>query len=74
MTGVLSWAEAKDFSLLHSVNQIGASGTHPASYQMMLGAISQTTNPSYSPPFSAEIENGGARPPLSHTPSNFGYT
>jgi hypothetical protein len=57
-----------DFSLLHSV-QTGV-GAHPA----LPGAPSpgvkwQGREADHSPPPSAEVKNGGAIPPLPHTPS-----
>jgi hypothetical protein len=72
MTEIRFTARAKDFSLLHSVNQIGGYGIHPASYQRGPGAISQGLKPSMyeaqrSPPSSAEIENGVAILPLPNT-------
>jgi hypothetical protein len=65
-------AGATDFSLLNSV-QIG-SGAHPASYPegtagcfpggQLLGSEADQL-----PPFSAEVKNSGAIPPLPHSSS-----
>jgi hypothetical protein len=65
-------ARERDYSLLHSV-QTG-SGVHPASYPMDTGALYPGVKPpvheaDHSLPFVAEVENGGAIPPLPHTSS-----
>jgi hypothetical protein len=65
-------AEARDFSVLHTV-QTG-SGAHLAFCRMGLRALSPGIKwPGHeadnSPPSSAEVENGGALPPLPYMPS-----
>jgi hypothetical protein len=64
-------ARARDFSLLHR-GQTG-SGAHSASYPMGTGGdsrgIKRPGREANHSPSSAEVKNGGATPPLSHTPS-----
>jgi hypothetical protein len=62
----------KSLSLLHSVQT--NSGAHPASYPMgtggvLLGDKVAGCEADHSPPTNAEVQNGGAIPPLLHTPS-----
>jgi hypothetical protein len=66
--GVRFLAGAKDF--LFSTAPRPALGPHPASYPLGTGALSPGVKrlgreADHSPPSSAEIENGGAIPPLS---------
>jgi hypothetical protein len=67
MTGVQFPTRARDFSLLHSV-QTG-SAAHTASYPMGTGIKRPRCEAGHSPPASAEVENGGAIPPLPHMSS-----
>jgi hypothetical protein len=65
-------AGARDFSLLHSVPT--GSGAHPAYSLLSTGAHSPGVKrpgreADHSPACSAEVKNGGAIPPLSHTSS-----
>jgi hypothetical protein len=69
--GFDSW-KRQDFSLLHSV-QTG-SGAHPAPYPMDTGGASPGVKlpgheADHSPPFSADVKNGRAIPPLLHMSS-----
>jgi hypothetical protein len=71
MAGVRFPAGTRDFSLLHSV-QTG-SGAHPASYIMGTGGYFPVKLPwreaDHSPRSNAEVNNGGAIPPLPHISS-----
>jgi hypothetical protein len=59
----------QDFSLLHSIQT--DSGAQPASSPMGTGGCfpggkAAGREADHSPPFSAEVKNGGAIPPLPH--------
>jgi hypothetical protein len=65
-------ARASDLFVLHNV-QTGL-GAHPASYTMIpeslsLGIKRPEREGDHSPPSSAEVKNGGAKPPLLHMSS-----
>jgi hypothetical protein len=58
------------FCLYHSVHT--GSGAHPASYTMGYGSVSPwlkrpVREADNSPPYNAEVKNGGVIPPLAHT-------
>jgi hypothetical protein len=70
VAGVQFPAGVTDFSLFHSV-QVGP-GAHPASYPMVMRvSLPYLKRPEreadHSPPSSAEVKNGEAVRPLSHT-------
>jgi hypothetical protein len=60
-------AWVRDYSLLNSV-QID-SGANTDSYTMSAGAISLRCEADHSPPYNAEVKNGGVIPSLPHTSS-----
>jgi hypothetical protein len=64
MARVVFPAGESDFSLPHSF-QTG-SGTHPTSYPMVPGVKWPRREADHSTPASAQVKNGGARPPLPH--------
>jgi hypothetical protein len=63
-TGVRFPARVRDFSLNHRVRT--GSGAHPALYPMSTGDAFTEGKADHSPPFSAEVKNGGTTPPLPH--------
>jgi hypothetical protein len=68
MTKVQFLAGERDFSLFHSIQT--SSSAHPASRGFFPPGVKQLEcEADDSPPSSAEVKNGGAIPPLPHTPS-----
>jgi hypothetical protein len=67
MAGVQFPAEARDLSLLHSVQT--SSGTHTASCLKDTGGIVVGREADHSPPSPTEVKNGGPIPRFLHLPS-----